>query len=214
MTVRVSEGLVRPAWNLGTLTMAMLGIWTVLALGDMVALGLHIGFLGDADSAQQWESLSQLNSLLWLVSVAQSAVASLAGALFCLWLLRARANAERIMSCQRYGRSWVVVGWVFPIANLWIPKQIVDDVWRASARRADGRKPRLVLAWWACYLVFSITDVVSVEAWGDGGTSSAAGRNLDIFDITMVLVPGMAAAVLAAAVIWKVNSMQQVALRG
>jgi hypothetical protein len=35
----------------------------------------------------------------------------------------------------------VVLGWVIPVASLWIPRRIVIDVWRASAPGRSSRRP-------------------------------------------------------------------------
>lgn len=89
-----------------------------------------------------------------------------AGIVFLTWLTRARANAERMNNVQhRMSRGWTVGAWFCPIVNLWFPRRIVDDIWRASRPgvpadqyRVDGLPlSPLVRVWWflmiADYLV-------------------------------------------------------------
>ncbi|WP_246444845.1 DUF4328 domain-containing protein [Thermomonospora cellulosilytica] len=209
MTSHAGEGPVRPAWVVGALTVAMLGAWMVVALLSAVALGLHVRLLDGTGGSLDQEELAKLqdsDSLILLITVVQVAVMLVTAVLFCLWLMRARTNAEHIMHLpQRFGRPWVVFGWVIPIVNLWIPKQVVDDVWQASTGQADGRRSRWVLAWWACWLVYVIGDRIVANL---GADDLAAERGQTIAAI-MLIMPGMAAAALAATVIWKINALQQ-----
>ena len=75
----------------------------------------------------------------------------------CLWLQRARSNAERISPGWPHARSrvWVWLGWWVPIVSFWFPYQVVRDVRAGSpghARTSGG-----VGAWWTFYLLFLLT---------------------------------------------------------
>lgn len=87
------------------------------------------------------------------------AVLSLASAvLFLMWLGRVRDNA-RLLSGRspRYSGIWVLLGWVIPLGNLWIPRGIVADVFRDSS---PGRRlPWVVNVWWVLWLVALVSDV-------------------------------------------------------
>ncbi|GAA3183431.1 MULTISPECIES: DUF4328 domain-containing protein [Streptomyces] len=89
---------------------------------------------------------------LW-VSLSQVVLYCAAGAVFLVWLWRARCNAERYgaRTAQRRARGWVIGGWFAPVANLWLPYQVVTDVWRASAPyRPAPRAP--IAVWWALFV--------------------------------------------------------------
>lgn len=57
-----------------------------------------------------------------------------AGVVFLVWLWRARINSELSggPAAHRRARGWVLGSWMTPVANLWVPYQVVSDIWRAS----------------------------------------------------------------------------------
>jgi hypothetical protein len=75
--------------------------------------------------------------------------------LLSLWTRRLYGNL-RALGAQdlRFGEGWALGGWFVPFLNLVRPKQIVDDVWRASdpMRRPeeawDQRPLSNLLHWW------------------------------------------------------------------
>ncbi|HEX8870448.1 MAG TPA: DUF4328 domain-containing protein, partial [Lentzea sp.] len=78
---------------------------------------------------------------------------------YILWMYNARINAERLTYAteHRYRRVSVSLGWIVPIVNLWFPKLIIDDIWRASDPQLQGiplqqrPHPRLTTRWWTAY---------------------------------------------------------------
>ncbi|MFJ9447207.1 DUF4328 domain-containing protein [Kitasatospora sp. NPDC101235] len=84
-------------------------------------------------------------------------VGGAAGIAFLVWLWRARINSELMSgaAAHRRARGWVVGGWTVPVANLWIPYQVVSDIWRASAPRRSA-SVTLVNAWWAPFAVAAV----------------------------------------------------------
>ncbi|MGI8329950.1 DUF4328 domain-containing protein [Actinomadura scrupuli] len=126
----------------------------------------------------------------------------LAAAVFVCWLFRARLNAEIIRDYpHRWGRSWLVLGWIVPLLNFWIPRQVVGDVWRASDSagldRPAGRRPWPVYAWWIPWLL-NIPLGAMV-----GGTSESA--DLIVFSAGNAIIAG----VLALAVVWQISLFQE-----
>jgi hypothetical protein len=57
-----------------------------------------------------------------------------------VWLRRARINAEHRGWRQRRARGWTFWGWVLPVVSLWIPFQIMGDIWRAGIPARKRRK--------------------------------------------------------------------------
>ncbi|HVF06725.1 MAG TPA: DUF4328 domain-containing protein [Frankiaceae bacterium] len=56
----------------------------------------------------------------------------------------------------RYLRVWGVLGWFIPYANHFVPKQMVNDLWRHG-----GQVPGVVQAWWTAYLVVAVPTALS-----------------------------------------------------
>lgn len=154
-----SEGIVRPARLSGALSMIMLGSWVGVALFVAYAQALRIRTLDELPDLLPSEMVSRVessDSLVSFTSYALLGTTAVTAVLFCVWLFQARRNAERIADrAHRWSRPWVIFGWVVPIVSLWVPKQIVDDVWSASA--GGGDVPR--------------TGGMSVGAWKDAGDS-------------------------------------------
>ncbi|WP_433698654.1 protein kinase domain-containing protein [Nocardiopsis sp. CA-288880] len=72
------------------------------------------------------------------------------------WFLRVRTLAESFAPGRlRYRPRMAVLGWFVPVGNLWLPKQIADDVWHASSPADRGGRPApagAVHLWWALWL--------------------------------------------------------------
>jgi Domain of unknown function (DUF4328) len=84
--------------------------------------------------------------------------------LLVLWLWRAYSNVDNLdVGPRRYGRGWAIGAWFVPIANLFIPKQLINDSWRAADRDAPGNRrwtklpiKRVSTAWWLTFLVSTL----------------------------------------------------------
>ncbi|MEU6711043.1 DUF4328 domain-containing protein [Nonomuraea sp. NPDC046802] len=130
-----------------------------------------------------------------------------AAAGFLAWLFRVRTNAVSLsLTGHRRSRSWLIAGWVMPIGWFWIPKQIVDDIWRAST--PPGSAKGLINAWWAVWLTAWVT---AKATWGLLYLFStdleriAFALRLEVVGIGLMLI----AAVLAIGVIRKITSAQE-----
>ncbi|MGV9497633.1 DUF4328 domain-containing protein [Streptomyces sp. NPDC003642] len=53
-------------------------------------------------------------------------------------------------TAPRYGSFWLLLGWVVPVANLWIPRGVVADVHRSVF--PERRLPAVVNWWWGLWL--------------------------------------------------------------
>jgi hypothetical protein len=78
--------------------------------------------------------------------------------LFVMWFRRARINAERSGYRQRRARGWAFWGWIVPIVSLWLPFQIMGDIWRAGLPASQWRKTAWLPAlWWTCWLISGVS---------------------------------------------------------
>jgi len=87
------------------------------------------------------------------------------GAIFMLWIYVAYKNVEPLGARNLYMKPrWAFLGFIVPIANLFVPKQFVDDLWRASwpldqsglgdPKWSNTEAPSMITYWWCTYLLY------------------------------------------------------------
>ncbi|MCF3136186.1 DUF4328 domain-containing protein [Streptomyces olivochromogenes] len=74
---------------------------------------------------------------------------------FSIWLANMRDVADVLWrQGQRRRRAWLVFGWVIPVAQLFVPKMFINDLWAASRPEPQRRRGHpLLTAWWLSVLV-------------------------------------------------------------
>ncbi|PRY17387.1 DUF4328 domain-containing protein [Kineococcus rhizosphaerae] len=154
---------------LGGLGRAAVVLAVVVSAGDVLSALAEFG--GD-DSL-----LAGLVSLLGLLAYLGGLLAN--WIVVALWTSRARRNAARLAPGfpHRRAAAWAWFGWIVPIAWLFVPRQVVQDVWTASRGGAlRGADPRIGL-WWGFWvagmLLGGAAFRLSVE--GAGGAADALG---------------------------------------
>jgi hypothetical protein len=120
------------------------------AAGALRPVGDGTAPAGQAASAQDAHAMAAGVALLFLLP---------AGVVFIVWMFRywGQLRIVRSEDRPRHGRGWTIGGWFVPVANLWIPKQLIDDYWRrTSAAVGDPHLTRVwpgVHWWWAAWLL-------------------------------------------------------------
>jgi hypothetical protein len=75
--------------------------------------------------------------------------------MFVVWSYRARVNADGHGWPQRRSPGAAIWSWFAPVVNLFVPFQIMADIWRAGlpaqARASPATLPGI---WWTCLLAF------------------------------------------------------------
>jgi serine/threonine-protein kinase len=153
---------------------ARLAIWVAMAiavasalanLGDTRVLGLLEGRPPRPGPAGGLAlGVGTVQALWFLVSAA----------LFLAWFWRAYANLAPLGARGlRYGRWWTLGAWVLPVFSLFRPKQLLNDIWRASdpvlpPDMGDDwrRRPvaRLLGWWWTIFLASILVRSITTEA--------------------------------------------------
>ncbi|MET7716643.1 DUF4328 domain-containing protein [Streptomyces sp. NPDC005407] len=152
---------------------------------------------------------------LWFVILLVTVV------LWLIWFRRVRINAELFdPQAHRLGRGWALAAWFVPVAHLWVPKQVINDIWTASAsppapasyatqpqRPAPSRSA--LHAWWLSF-AGSIGLLYVSKAWQTWDEA----KNLDearLFALVSLFEGALtlASTVLAVVVVQQVTSMQQ-----
>ena len=124
--------------------------------------------------------------------------------LFAFWLDDMRGYAEDLWpEGQRRHRAWAFFGWLVPVAQLFVPKMFMNDLW-AAAETADPDRPArrrrrghpLLTLWWLSLL--------ATGQWADGfaalknattSTAPAALRHLLLSEALYLAAAGLTAAV-------------------
>lgn len=125
-----------------------------VALGSMAGLAI----MGLAVVVFLPQLAATVFKLSWVVFL-------LASAVFIAWLFRAYRNlASFNIEGLQFAPRWAVLGYILPVANAFVPKQLVDDLWCASyaAPKSPGgaphwqhlRAPSWLGAWWGAQLAF------------------------------------------------------------
>jgi len=144
--------------TMGTVTIVLALCLTAVYVAQGVA-----GYLaGDQYAAAARQGRPALDVATWADALVVVQVPLLIGAYAatCVWLYRARANAQILSPHLHHRRSpaWVWLGWWMPVVSAWFPYQVVRDVRSGSIR---NRPPQAFLGlWWLSFLVLITMDRV------------------------------------------------------
>jgi Domain of unknown function (DUF4328) len=80
-----------------------------------------------------------------------------AAVVFIRWMYAAYRNVDVVAPAERrYSPGWAIGSWFVPILNLFRPKQMINDIWRAGGRDYSDAQPGwLLLGWWLLFLLSS-----------------------------------------------------------
>src|SRR5687768_17653176 len=117
---------------------AVVAAFCALIAVDLIAVVFSILELGLIDRLIAGEPVS--DSEIDASDARQSAIGLIQTALliavavfFIRWLRLAYRNADVVApGVRRYKHGWAIGAWFVPFLNLWRPKQIVNDAWRAG----------------------------------------------------------------------------------
>ena len=134
---------------------------------------------------------------------------------FVMWLHNARVNAERRDPAaeHRRGRDWVWLSWFVPVVNLWFPKVVVDDVWRAGDPRLRGvpmeerPRPATTTRWWVAFVLMWLLDFAYVPSYQDGAPSLGS-YAIAAAVTTLCSAAGIVAAIFAIQVVRRISAFQ------
>ncbi|PPT14626.1 DUF4328 domain-containing protein [Streptomyces cinnamoneus] len=95
--------------------------------------------------------------LLYFLTLAATAT------LWAVWFRRTRVNAEVFApGTHRFGTGWAAGAWFTPVVNFWFPKQIANDIYRASSPTGPQNvRKGLLNAWWVLWIAATACNVVS-----------------------------------------------------
>ncbi len=90
---------------------------------------------------------------------------------FVVWLYLAHDNFGRRNNPLEWRKAWVIAGWFVPLANLFVPGQVVKEVYTRSYPEKAWSSVQLVSAWWTALLVTFISYTETTEYATATGTT-------------------------------------------
>ena len=151
----------RATWTQRAL-IAVVALNAVAWISTYFAYRLYQQDVVSQDDLDRTDIREGIVAAVWGVALVFAAV------FFIRWFRRAYLNLPALgVTRLRFATWWSIGGWFIPIWSVFRPKQIANDLWRASdpdgpANRnlesVTGPVPSLFFWWWACYLVSSWLD--------------------------------------------------------
>jgi hypothetical protein len=150
---------------------ARVALW----LSILLALASAAANLGDTRIARQLagDGASSGGLYLW-VGLVQAAWFLVTAGLWLGWFRRAYLNLPALGARRlRYRPWWAVGAWLLPVFSLFRPKQLLNDIWRASdpglpPGQADAWRKRPVAEllgwWWLAFLTSVLVRSITTEA--------------------------------------------------
>ncbi|MFD5744076.1 DUF4328 domain-containing protein [Streptomyces massasporeus] len=150
--------------------------------------------------------LTALEDSYHLVASVGGAVTAVCVLVFLYWLDQVRDNAKALSGTDpHYGSPWLLLGWIVPVVNLWIPRGVVADVHRSVF--PERRLPTVVNWWWGLWLAGLAGGVGIIYADDtDEVIARAYSEVLPLLAADLVIV---AAAVAAALMVHTLTTAQQ-----
>ncbi|MGY0059717.1 protein kinase domain-containing protein [Streptomyces sp. LZ34] len=196
--------------SLGTTLMWLFGAFALLSVAHLGLNGTLFGAYEEYLSNNGGrEAISNARDSLQIFEVFTGLLEISLIVLFPVWFRRVYLNATFLApGRQRYDGGLAAGSWFIPVAQLWLPKQIANDIWTSSAPPGTRPASRAVLHWWwaLCVTMFFIVIAQTLlEAFAASDQDEQAAVGLAIFD-DLVAIP---AAVLAMIVVTRISKMQQ-----
>ncbi|MGH2694257.1 MAG: DUF4328 domain-containing protein [Actinomycetota bacterium] len=146
------------------------------------------------------------------IGLMQGAAFAVTAGFFLVWFHAAYANLPRFGAAGlRYKTWWAVGGWLIPIVNFFRPKQIANDIWRASEPAPAGDRtwrdrpvPALLGWWWAAWLASGLLSLGATGRQDSLDDLEGASTAILLSDAAVV-----AAGVLAYVVVKRITERQE-----
>jgi hypothetical protein len=198
------------AWVVSLLALTLtLDVFTIAAEADLI---LALQGLADGSARTQAE-LAAAELRMGLLGVLHLLLGLVTVTVFLVWFHRAYRNLPSLgVATRRFGTGWAVGAWFVPFLNLIRPKQIADDIWRASVA-GDGPNdsdPSLlpVHVWWGLFIgagaLAWIAFVLTID-----DPASVGGVAVDIASRCAYMLAGIAALI----VVYRITTGQEARVR-
>ncbi|MFD6285951.1 DUF4328 domain-containing protein [Streptomyces sp. NPDC060205] len=202
----------RSARGLGIGLAVLLGLYTLPLLLRGAVLGEIYLRLDAQDGTASPDVIRDYGTLSFATDALEALESALALALLILWPIwfqRMRNNADTFAPVRlRFAPGLAAGAWFIPLVNLFMPKQMTNDIWTATAGRARGAGRWLMHLWWWCWILYVLAYSNSFfSSWYSHDTVSAAMS--DIIDTQIAAATGVVSALVAVFFVKRLTSMQQ-----
>jgi serine/threonine-protein kinase len=140
-----------------------------------------VGVIANLEDTGAWHRLrgepagpGTPSALADLVFAAEGFVLLVVAVLFLVWFRRAYRNLEALgAQGLRFSPTWAVWAWFVPLLGLVRPKQLLNDVWRASdpelppGDHGSWRRqpvPSVLTWWWLAFLASTTTRAITTQS--------------------------------------------------
>ncbi|MBT2208672.1 DUF4328 domain-containing protein [Actinomadura sp. NEAU-AAG7] len=186
-------------------------VFMLLGFNAFIALGSGISLLRMArplrgathdtyDPGATDRALAPYSDVFLICSI----MAAVTGLLYLGWLWRAYRQSP---GPHRHHRAWVVLGWLCPIVNLWLPPRLVYEVWVNSGRYRTAERQAagfVVAAWWTCVLL----GVLLARVFTAGSVETLAEARFDVHVGVAAAAFQALAAALCMASVFQITRLQ------
>ncbi|MGK5637698.1 DUF4328 domain-containing protein [Streptomyces sp. URMC 126] len=202
--------------GLGRAVAALLGLCVLADVFSLFAgttmYGVTTRMIDEGAGALSEDEIDRADLLQFVAGAVQTVALIACAVLFLVWFHRVRVNAEVFRpDGHRMGRGWSIGGWFVPVANLWFPKKVANDVWAASLpHEPDGsprRAPRTLMNWWwGLWIATLILGRGGGRMYARADTPEELRRAVDVLIVADVV--DIAAAVLAFLFVRRLTALQ------
>ncbi|WP_240646951.1 protein kinase domain-containing protein [Streptomyces globisporus] len=192
-------------------------LYAALGLFALVSAGIVGHMIYVLNSPDDYHSYEEEMMAIWAISQFVAGI-GLVGC-WLLWFAKVRDIAEGFAPRRlRYAPSMAVRAWFIPVRNLYLPKQIADDIWHASSPPGQARmtSDSPLRIWWIFWLVTFVTWPVFWLAFGvdffrggDDGTADLKQFGWITIALRLFVIP---AAVVTARYVHRLTIMQSARL--
>ena len=185
----------------------VVAVWADWARYDLLGRIVNGGgyTLAEATTSDNRQSAIALLQILALIF----------GAIFFIrWFLQAYRNVDALGGTRDFTEKWAGWAWFVPILSLWRPKQIANEIWRASDPDHPDEQPTgstplwgVLTLWWACWLASNFISQFGARMAFQGDTADGLRKSTAAYLVGDSI--DIVAAVLAIAVILRVSARQE-----
>ena len=207
-----------PARGWATATIVLLALGVVLDVIAMVSDVTEYALLQKAESTGiTLEEADENDARQALIGGAQALMLLGTGIVFIIWFHRCYRNLIALGAWDlRFGTGWAIGGWFVPVLSWWRPKQIANDIWRASdpgeripvILSPSERVPPVLTLWWVAWLASLWLGEVLARNYFDASPSLSQLQNLSLITLVADALSALAG-VLAISVVHLLTTRQE-----